>query len=738
VTESAIQETLRGLVAGRTTLLVAHRRSTLALADRIAVLDAGRVVDVGTEAELTDRCPLFRELFGLVGVLGGAAGSATEGCTPELWPAVDEAAATTGRATAAAVRSAAGAVGPRGMGPGGPGAAVAAGSTPPTPELLAAIAALPPARSTPRLGGVDPTAPEPDFRLGRLLRPVRGLLGLAVLLVGLDALGSLAFPTVARYAVDGGITAGSGSALRVATLFGIGLVAVGWLVVAAQAVVTARAGESLLYLLRVRSYAHLQRLGLDYFERELSGRIMTRMTTDVDALSTFLQTGLAQAVVSLLTIVGVAVALLLTDAELALVALVALPILIVATVLFRRSASAAYAEAREKVSAVNADLQENVTGVRVAQAYVREEHSAGRFGERSDAYRRSRMRAQRLVATYFPFVALLSELSQAAVLGVGAARVATGGLTPGVLTAFLLYLTLFFAPVQQLSQVFDGYQQARIGLTRIGELLRTPTSVPPEPIGEPVPVPARLRGEVELRQVGFRYPGADGQALDGVSLRVTPGSTVALVGATGAGKSTLVKLLARFYDVDSGAVLVDGVDVRRYPLHEFRRRLGVVPQEPHLFTGDVAANIAYARPDATPAQIEAAARAVGALELVRRLPGGFRHPVGERGQGLSAGQRQLVALARAELADPDLLLFDEATAALDPATEAAVLAAADVVTARRTAFVVAHRLATAARADRIVVLDGGRIVEQGSHEELLAAGGRYRALWQAGELSPAA
>ena len=607
-----------------------------------------------------------------------------------------------------------------------------------TPELMAAVDALPPAREQPRLGAEDPTTPDPGFRLGRLLRPVRGLLVLGIGLVSLDALATLAFPTVARLAVDGGITAGSGSVLLTATLVGLGVVAVGWFVVAAQTVVTARAGESLLYLLRVRSYAHLQRLGLDYYERELSGRIMTRMTTDVDALSTFLQTGLAQAVVSLLTVVGVAVALLLTDLSLALVALAVLPLLIVATVVFRRLSSAAYAEARERVSVVNADMQENVTGVRIAQAYVREEHSATAFGERSEAYRRSRMRAQRYIATYFPFVALLSDVAQAAVLGVGAARVASGALTPGVLAAFLLYLGLFFAPVQQLSQVFDSYQQARIGLARISDLLRTPTSVPPDPIGVPAPVPARLRGEVELRDVGFAYAGAASPALHGVSLRVAPGETVALVGATGAGKSTLVKLLARFYDVGSGTVLVDGVDVRRYPLSAYRQRLGVVPQEPHLFTGDVAANIAYARPDATRAEIEAAARAVGALHLVRGLPGGFRHPVGERGQGLSAGQRQLVALARAELADPDLLLFDEATAALDPATETAVLAAGDRVTSRRTAFVVAHRLATAARADRIVVLDGGRIVEQGTHAELLVAGGAYAALWRAGELEPAA
>jgi ATP-binding cassette subfamily B protein len=249
-------------------------------------------------------------------------------------------------------------------------------------------------------------------------------------------------------------------------------------------------------------------------------------------------------------------------------------------------------------------------------------------------------------------------------------------------------------------------------------------------------VPGRLRGEVELRDVGFAYAGADRPALADVVLRVVPGETVALVGATGAGKSTLVKLLARFYDAGSGAVLVDGVDVRHYRLGAYRARLGIVPQEPHLFTGDVAANIAYGRPDATPAEIEAAARAVGALPLVRGLPDGFREPVGERGQGLSAGQRQLVALARAELVEPDILLFDEATAALDPATEATVLDAGERVTSRRTAFVVAHRLATAARADRIVVLHGGRIVEQGRPAELLARGGRFAALWRAGELEP--
>jgi ATP-binding cassette subfamily B protein len=742
-TEAAIHDTLRAVTRDRTTLLIAHRRSTLSLADRIAVLDRGRVVDTGTHEELTARCELYRSLLAGPGEAiedesradPSALVPGPEGWTPQLWPAEVEEEVTTTRAPGVSI-------GPprRGGGPGGGRIAGALDGAPPTPELLERVAALPPASEEPALRGEDPKAPDPGFRLRNLLRPVRIMLAAVAGLVIADAVLTMSLPMLIQQGVDAGVVTGNTDALWVVTAIAAVLVVLSFADNAVNTVLTARVGERLLYLLRVRSYAHLQRLGLDYFEREMAGRIMTRMTTDVDALSTFLQTGLTSALASVLTVVAITVALLVTDPGLAAVALAALPVLVVATVIFQRLSSAAYSQAREQVSAVNADMQENVSGLRVAQAFTREERSARDFAERSDTYRRTRLRAQRYVATYFPFVALLAGLAQAAVLVVGASRVAAGDLSVGVLLAFMLYLNLFFSPVQQLSTVFDGYQQARVGLRRIADLLRTPSSV--EAPARPAPVPPKLTGAVELRNVSFAYPGTDRPAVTDLNLKVTPGETVALVGATGAGKSTVVKLIARFYDPTSGQVLVDDVDLREYDPSEYRRRLGVVPQEAHLFTGDIASNVGYGTAtdgeNGDRAAIETAVRSVGALPMVADLPAGFRQQVGERGQGLSAGQRQLIALARAELVDPDVLLLDEATAALDPATESVVLAASERLARPRTTFVVAHRLATAARADRIVVLAGGRIAEQGTHAELLAANGLYAELWHHGTAEPKA
>ncbi|SCX49448.1 ATP-binding cassette, subfamily B [Klenkia marina] len=722
--EARIQEGLRaGARADRTTLVVAHRASTLALADRVAVLDRGRVVDVGTTDELAERSPLYRLLVSGVDD-DPPAGTSPPTPVPEVpspttvdpaaWPEVDH-----GPDGDRALRGAANSI-------GGPGSAMVNAAS--TPALRELVAALPPADDDPRVPPGRARSADPGFTLAGLLRPFRWVLGAAFLLTAADAAAQIAVPALVRAGIDRGVSADSLGVLLAISALALAVVVADWLVTIGSTRLTGSTGERLLYTLRVKTFAQLQRLGLDYYERELGGRIMTRMTTDVDALSAFLQTGLTTAVVSLLTLVGVLVALVLLDVDLALVLVAFLPVLAVATWWFRRRSVPAYTEARERVSAVNARLQEDVAGVRVTQAAVRTERSLAVFRERAGAYRDVRLRAQRYIATYFPFVEFLSELAVAAVLVVGAVRLTEGTITAGVLVAFLLYVGTFFSPVQSLSQVFDSYQQAAVGLRRLRDLLQTPTSTPPAP--DPAPV-GRLRGEVVLDDVTFAYRGAPAPALRGVTLRIAPGETVALVGETGAGKSTVVKLVARFYDPTDGAVLVDGRDLRTLDLAGYRSRLGVVPQEAHLFDGTVRDAIAYGRPDADDVAVEAAARAVGAHEMVAALPEGYRTRVGERGRSLSAGQRQLLALARAELVDPDVLLLDEATASLDLASEAAVNRAADAVAGRRTTIVVAHRLTTAARADRVVVLDHGRVVQSGPHEQLLRVEGPYALLWAA-------
>jgi len=752
--EAEIHATLRRVMKDRTTVLIAHRRSTLALADRIAVLDRGHVVDVGTHAELTARCALYTVLLSgpsddvdtlsddEIEAQADALGTRTDdtevrvdGVTPSLWAGAPTALERAGAATIglSGAGSGGGMGGGPGMGRGGPGGPGGPGgmfaSLPPTPELLAQVAALPPANDTP---GMDPAvvrAPDPGFKFRHVLRSFRLPLLVGLALVAADAVASLVLPATIRVGVDDGILRHDGNLILLAAGIAMSVTLLDWVISIYQVRVTGRTGERILYALRIKLFAHLQRLGLDFYEKEMGGRIMTRMTTDVDALSTFVQTGLATAVVSVLSFLGVLIALLVINLPLALVVLLVLPAVVVGTLIFRKKSSTAYQLARERVGAVNADLQENVAGIRVAQAFRREERNNAHFADLSDNYRVARIRSQRYIATFFPFIALVSDVATALVLGYGSTRVQSGALTAGALIAFMLYVNMFFAPVQQLSQVFDSYQQAVVGLRRISELLRTPTSTPAAP--DPIPVGPRLDASIDLTDVEFAYNETSAPALRGVSVHIPAGQRIAVVGETGAGKSTVMKLMARFYDPTAGSVKVGGVDLRDYDLGGFRHRLGYVPQEAYLFAGTVRDSIAYGRPDATDAEVEAAADAVGAHDMVARLRGGYMHDVGDRGRNLSSGQRQLLALARAECVRPDLLLLDEATAALDLASEAAVTRAEDLLAQKRTTVVIAHRLTTAARADRVLVLDHGELVEDGTHAELLAADGTYAKLWAA-------
>jgi ABC-type multidrug transport system fused ATPase/permease subunit len=590
------------------------------------------------------------------------------------------------------------------------------------------------------LRGQDQRGRKVRWMIG-LLRPYRGRMALMLVALLIETGAGLAPPYLAGRAIDAGIQTDDLSALDLTIAAFVGAALLYALGTYAETYLVGWVGTRALQDLRERLFAHIQSMSIGFFTRRSPGVLISRMTNDVEALNQLVTTGVVTIFSSTLTLVGVVVILLVLDVKLALITFITFPLLLIASLVFRIVSAGTYRATRERIAAVTAYLQESLSGVRVVRSFGQEPRHVDEMTELNEANRAVNMKTVYLNASYFPAVELLAAIGTAVILLYGGSQAIDGAIKIGIIVSFVGYLTTFFEPIQELSQLYTTYQQGMAALDKIFDLLDTA----PDMVDAPGAIdPGTLRGEISMEGVWFSYDEkaertpSDVWALEEIDLHVPPGQTLALVGSTGAGKSTFAKLVARFYDPQRGTVSVDGNDLRSVQQRALRRQLGIVPQEGFLFSGSVRENIAFGRPEASLEEIDEAAAAVGATEFIAALPEGIETEVGERGVQLSAGQRQLVAFARALLAEPRILILDEATSNVDVRTERTIEKGLERLLAGRTAIVIAHRLSTIRRAGKIVVMEHGRIAEQGTHDELIAAGGAYASLYGAWSDSSAA
>jgi ATP-binding cassette subfamily B protein len=574
----------------------------------------------------------------------------------------------------------------------------------------------------------DPVArPRPRFGLARLFAPHKWAALFGLLLLVLETVTTLLGPVLTQQGIDRGVVAGDEDALTGIVLVYLGVVAANTVLSWSRQRWNGRLGENLMYRLRVRLFSHFQRLSLDWYTAEKSGVLLSRMTSDVEALTLLVNEGFVNLVIQGLTVTVVTIVLFTYSPLLAVVLLaMVLPPLIGLTLWFRIASQTGYARVRDRIADVLADLSENLAGVRVIAALNRRRRNAALHRSIVGRYLDANLYTARAGAIYGPATEAVGIAAQGFVLLVGGWMVLDGRLTLGELTAFVLFVTTFFAPIQQMVQLYNTYQQGQSALRKMAQILATDPTVPEHPDASELPP---VEGLIELDDVTFSYDGTT-EVLQHVDLRIDPGETFALVGPTGAGKSTIAKLVTRFHDPSDGVVRIDGHDLRTVTLHSLRSQLGVVPQEPFLFHGSIRDNVAFAAPGVSDEEVWAAIAQVGLEEVVAQLPDGIATLVHERGVSLSAGERQLLALARAFVARPRVIVLDEATSSLDLRSEAHIERALDGLLEGRTAVLIAHRLATAMKADRIAVVDDGGIAELGTHDELVALGGRYAAMYR--------